>query len=44
MTPFLPPPVLPHLDAILCRHHSARLRLWALVAALGASAVIAMLG
>jgi hypothetical protein len=48
MDPFLPAPVsapaLAHLDAILCRHRSARWRAWALVLALAASAVVALLG
>ena len=48
MDPFLPAPVsdpvLAHLDAILCRHRSARWRAWALLLALGASAAISLLG
>jgi hypothetical protein len=44
MDPFLPAPLLPHLDAILCRHRSARWRAWAVLAALGASAAVALLG
>ncbi len=44
MDPFLPAPVLPHLEAILCRHRSARWRAWAVALVLGATALISLLG